>query len=222
VPAGAQAKPEGEMRFAFYVTISPAWFDPGDVTGFITPFWTLWALHDALVKTMPGKPMAPSLAESWTVSADLKTYDFKLRPGLKFHNGDPFTAEDVKFSFQRAKGYKILRDKVREIEVVSPLRVRIHLHEPCGDRPASGTVPDRWHRAGGVMSANDPARHYPGQYFSCDARNAEGDRRLCPLHEQAPTALRRILAALDEDVTPVELVDQIRLLAMRALGVGPP
>ena len=43
------------------------------------------------------------------------------------------------------------------------------------------------------------------RYFSCDARNAEGDRRLCPLHEQAPTALRRILAALDEDVTPAEL-----------------
>jgi ABC-type transport system substrate-binding protein len=61
------------------VTISPAWFDPGDVTGFITPFWTLWALHDALVKTMPGKPMAPSLAESWTVSADGKSYDFARR-----------------------------------------------------------------------------------------------------------------------------------------------
>ena len=57
----AQTKPEGEIRFAFYVTISPSWFDPGDVTGFITPFWTLWAMHDALVKTMPGKAMAPSL-----------------------------------------------------------------------------------------------------------------------------------------------------------------
>ena len=132
-PAAAQTRPEGEMRFAFYVTISPTWFDPGDVTGFITPFWTLWALHDALVKTMPGKPMAPSLAESWTVSADGKTYDFKLRRNLKFHNGDPFTAEDVKFSFQRAKGYKILREKVRDIEVAGPLRVRIHLHEPWPD-----------------------------------------------------------------------------------------
>ncbi|MGH7350195.1 MAG: ABC transporter substrate-binding protein [Candidatus Rokuibacteriota bacterium] len=132
-PAAAQTKPEGEMRFAFYVTISPVWFDPGDVTGFITPFWTLWALHDALVKTMPGTPMAPSLAESWTVSADQKVYDFKLRPGLKFHNGDPFTAEDVKFSFQRAKGYKILKDKVRDVEVAGPLRVRIHLHEPWPD-----------------------------------------------------------------------------------------
>jgi peptide/nickel transport system substrate-binding protein len=132
-PAAAQARPDGEMRFAMYVTISPNWFDPGEVTGFITPFWLMWAMHDALVKTMPGKAMAPSLAESWTVSADQKTYDFKLRAGLKFHNGDPFTAEDVKFSFQRAKGYKILKDKVRDVEVVSPTRVRIHLHEPWPD-----------------------------------------------------------------------------------------
>ncbi|MBI2156282.1 MAG: ABC transporter substrate-binding protein, partial [Candidatus Rokubacteria bacterium] len=132
-PAAAQAKPEGEMRFAFYVTISPAWLDPGEVTGFITPFWTLWALHDALVKTMPGKPMAPSLAESWTVSADQRVYDFKLREGLTFHNGDPFTAEDVKFSFHRAKGYKILKEKVRDVEVAGPHRVRIHLHEPWPD-----------------------------------------------------------------------------------------
>jgi ABC-type transport system substrate-binding protein len=90
-------------------------------------------MHDALVKTMPGKAMAPSLAESWTVSPDGKTYDFKLRPGLKFHNGDPFTAEDVKFSFQRAKDYKILKDKVREVEVAGPLRVRIHLNEAWPD-----------------------------------------------------------------------------------------
>jgi peptide/nickel transport system substrate-binding protein len=132
-PTAAQTKPDGEMRFAMYVTISPNWFDPGEVTGFITPFWLMWAMHDALVKTMPGKAMAPSLAESWTVSADQKTYDFTLRAGLKFHNGDPFTAEDVKFSFQRAKGYKILKDRVRDVEVVAPTRVRIHLHEPWPD-----------------------------------------------------------------------------------------
>jgi peptide/nickel transport system substrate-binding protein len=132
-PAAAQARPEGEMRIAMYVTISPTWFDPGDVTGFITPFWLMWAMHDALVKTMPGKAMSPSLAEGWTVSADQKTYDFTLRPNLKFHNGDAFTGEDVKFSFQRARGYKILKEKVRDIEVVSPTRVRFHLHEPWPD-----------------------------------------------------------------------------------------
>jgi peptide/nickel transport system substrate-binding protein len=132
-PAAAQARPEGEMRFAFYVTLAPAWFDPGEVTGFITPFFLMWAMHDALVKTMPGRAMASSLAEAWTVSADGKTYDFKLRENVKFHNGDPFTAEDVKFSFERAKGYKILKDKTRAIEIVNPHRVRIHLHEPWPD-----------------------------------------------------------------------------------------
>ena len=46
------------------------------------------------------------------MSADQRVYEFKLREGLKFHNGDPFTAEDVRFSFHRAKGAKILHDKV--------------------------------------------------------------------------------------------------------------
>src|SRR5574341_2298333 len=113
-PAAAQSKPEGEMRWALYVTLSPVWFDPAEVVGVITPFWVMYALHDALVKPMPGNLMAPSLAESWTVSADQRAYEFKLREGLKFHNGDPFTAEDVKFSFQRAKT-KILKEKVREV-----------------------------------------------------------------------------------------------------------
>jgi len=131
--ASAQARPEGEMRWALYVTLSPQWFDPAEVSGQITPFWVLYALHDALVKPMPGNLMAPSLAESWTVSADQKVYEFKLREGLKFHNGDPFTAEDVKFSFHRSKGSKILHDKVREIVVVSPSRVRFVLQEPWPD-----------------------------------------------------------------------------------------
>ena len=133
LPASAQTKPEGELRYALYVTISPQWFDPGEVTGFITPFWFLYAMHDALVKNMPGKTSAPCLAESWTVSADQKVYEFKLREGLKFHNGDPFTAEDVRFSFYRAKGYKILKDKVRDVEIAGPHRVRFHLHEPWPD-----------------------------------------------------------------------------------------
>ena len=102
--AAASSPPAGEMRWALYVTLSPAWFDPAEVAvAGITPFWVLYALHDALVKPMPGNPMAPSLAESWTVSADQRVYEFKLREGVKFHNGDSFTAEDVKFSFLRYK-----------------------------------------------------------------------------------------------------------------------
>jgi len=131
--AAAQAKPDGEMRWALYVTLSPAWFDPGEVVGVLTPFWVLYALHDALVKPMPGNHLTPSLAESWTLSPDQRVYEFKLREGLRFHNGDPFTAEDVKWSFQRAKGAKLLHEKVREVVIADPYRVRFHLHEPWPD-----------------------------------------------------------------------------------------
>ena len=92
----------------------------------------LFALHDALVKPMPGKRMAPSLAESWTESPDKLIYEFKLRKGLKFHNGDPFTAEDVVFSFKRAKGAQ-LKEKVKEVVAVDPYTVRFVLHEPWPD-----------------------------------------------------------------------------------------
>ena len=132
-PAAAQAKPEGEMRWALYVTLSPAWFDPAEVVGVLTPFWVLTAMHDALVKPMPGNLLTPSLAESWKVSPDGRVYEFKLREGLKFHNGDPFTAEDVRFSFHRAKGAKVLQEKVRDVEIAGPYRVRFHLHEPWPD-----------------------------------------------------------------------------------------
>ena len=79
--------------------------------------------------------MGPSLAESWKESADGQTYEFKLRPGLKFHNGDPLTTEDVKFSFERYKGAgaKELQARVREVEIVDPLIVRFHLKEPWPD-----------------------------------------------------------------------------------------
>ena len=61
----------------------------------------MYALHDALAKAMPGNPTAPSLAESWQMSPDGRVYDFTLRKGVKFHNGDTLTSEDVKFSFER-------------------------------------------------------------------------------------------------------------------------
>jgi peptide/nickel transport system substrate-binding protein len=132
-PALAADPPAGTMTWGVHVTLAARWLDPSDTEAFITPFLVLYALHDALVKPMPGNLMAPSLAESWTVSADQKTYEFKLREGLKFHNGDPFTAEDVKFSFHRAKGSKVLHEKVREVVVVAPTRVRFVLHEAWPD-----------------------------------------------------------------------------------------
>src|SRR3954454_5979703 len=91
------ATPNGELTWGVHVSLAPSWFDPAEATGMITPFMVLYALHDAMVKPMPGNMMAPSLAESWSGSEDGLTYDFVLRDGAIFHNGDPITAEDVKF-----------------------------------------------------------------------------------------------------------------------------
>src|SRR5262245_11032732 len=97
-PARAEA-PAGQATWGVPVSLPPAWFDPAEATGILIPFMVYYALHDALVKPMPGNPNAPCLAESWTVSPDGLSYDFSLRRGVKFHNGDPVTADDVKFSF---------------------------------------------------------------------------------------------------------------------------
>jgi peptide/nickel transport system substrate-binding protein len=133
-PAGAQT-PSGQVVVAFHVTIAPSWFDPSTAPPQITPFGILYAIHDALVRPYPPHKMGSSLAESWKESADGKTYEFKLRAGLKFHNGDPVTTEDVKFSFERYKGAsaKILHDRVQQVEIVSPLIVRFQLKEPWPD-----------------------------------------------------------------------------------------
>jgi peptide/nickel transport system substrate-binding protein len=95
----------------------------------------LYAIHDALVKPMPAGLNTPSLAESWTVSKDGLAYEFVLRRGVRFHNGDPVTAADVKFSFERYRGAgaKALKERVREVEIVDASRVRFHLKEPWPD-----------------------------------------------------------------------------------------
>src|SRR5262245_22994323 len=103
-PTVAAGAPEGQVTWAVHVSLAPTWFDPAETPGIITPYMLLYGLHDALVKAMPGNPLAPSLAESWSASPDGLAYEFALRRGAKFHNGDPVTAEDVKFSLERYRG----------------------------------------------------------------------------------------------------------------------
>jgi peptide/nickel transport system substrate-binding protein len=135
VASSAMAAPEGTMTWGVHITVATRWVDPAETEGIITPFMVLYALHDALVKPMPAGPNTASLAESWTQSKDGLTYEFVLRKGVKFHNGDPLTAADVKFSFERYKGSgaKLLKERLREIQIVDPGRVRFHLKEPWPD-----------------------------------------------------------------------------------------
>jgi len=118
-----------------HVSLSPNWFDPAEMPAQITPFGILYALHDAVVRPLPGERMGPALAESWSESPDGLTYEFKLRPNLKFHNGDPCTAEDVAFSFTRYKGVGAaeFKAKVKNVEAVDARTVRFHLSQPWPD-----------------------------------------------------------------------------------------
>jgi peptide/nickel transport system substrate-binding protein len=101
----------------------------------ITPFMIFYALHDAMVKPMPGQVQAPSLAESWSVSRDGLAYEFVLRKNARFHDGSPVTSEDVKFSFERYRGTasKAFKERVAAVETPDPGRVRFRLKQPWPD-----------------------------------------------------------------------------------------
>jgi len=131
-PGGAS--PEGQMTWALHFALAPTWFDPAETSGIITPYVVLFALHDAVVKPLPGNPMAPALAESWSMAPDGLAFEFVLRKGVRFHNGEVVTAEDVKFSFERYRGTasKMLKERVAAIET-EPGRVRVRLKQPWPD-----------------------------------------------------------------------------------------
>jgi len=133
-PQGGKAAP-GEMRWGLHVTLAARWLDPAETEAFNTPFMVMYAVHDALVKPMPPGITTPSLAESWTEAKDHLSYTFMLRKGARFHNGEPVTADDVKFSWDRYKGAsaKLLKDKVKEVQILDPGQVRFVLREPWPD-----------------------------------------------------------------------------------------
>ncbi len=146
--AAHAAGPDGQMVWGVHFSLAPTWFDPAETPAMITPFLTLYALHDAIAKPMPGNPRAPGLAESWTISRDGLVYEFVLRKGVRFHNGDVLTADDVKFSFERYRGTgaALLKSRVAAVDVVDPLRVRFRLKAAWPDfltfyaTPATGAA----------------------------------------------------------------------------------
>ena len=126
---------EGQVTWGLHISLTPTWFDPAETSGATTPYMVLYALHDAMIRPSPGRPTAPSLAESWSVSADGLVYEFVLRDGVRFHNGEIVTAEDVKFSFERYRGaaLKTLKEKVAGIELPGAARIRFRLRQPWPD-----------------------------------------------------------------------------------------
>ena len=95
-------------------------------------------LFEGLTRVGPSGEVLPALAESWTVSDDGKTYTFKLHTGVKFHDGSDFTADDVKFSLDRARAadstnaQKGLFAAIDTVEAVDPATVKVTLKNPQG------------------------------------------------------------------------------------------
>jgi peptide/nickel transport system substrate-binding protein len=127
--------PQGQITYAAHISLAPTWFDPAETSGIITPFMLLYALHDAMAKDIPGQTQAPCLAESWSVSEDGLTYDFVMRQGVLFHNGEPVTADDVKFSFERYHGasHGLMKERVAEVITADPRHVTFKLKRPWPD-----------------------------------------------------------------------------------------
>jgi peptide/nickel transport system substrate-binding protein len=237
-PAGAQTAPAGTMTWALHFSLAPTYFDPAETTGIATPFKFLYALHDALVKPMPQGLLTPSLAESWTESPDGLAYEFTLRQGVTFHDGEPLTAADVAFSFQRYRGAgaKLYREKVQAVEVVDARRLRFRLHEPWPDfllflgTPATGAgwvVPKAYlERVGDEGFKKHPigagpyrfVSHTPGVELAVEAfegywRKVPQVKRLVFKSVPEPTTRLAMLKNGEADIAytlPGELAEEVR------------
>lgn len=213
--AGQQAQaaaPSGTFTIASHVTLPPAWLDPGEMPGLATTQMVLYPVHDALVKPMREGNPAPSLAKSYTASADGKTYEFVLRDGLTFHNGDPVTSDDIRFTFERYKGVsqKLLRDAVDKIETPDARTAIFRLKDAWPDfmtfyALASGAnwiVPRKYiEKVGDAGFKKAPIGAGPYKFVSADP----GVEIVVEAFEQywrrAPTVKRVVLKVIPDEAT---------------------
>ncbi|MGL5610783.1 ABC transporter substrate-binding protein, partial [Cetobacterium sp.] len=105
-------------------------------------------IYSRLVEIDGNRNIIPGLAESWK-KIDDKTYDFKIRDNIKFHNGDKLTLEDIKFSFERMMNsprISFIVPPIEKIEIVEPNTIRIVTKTPFApllyhlSHPALGIV----------------------------------------------------------------------------------
>jgi peptide/nickel transport system substrate-binding protein len=97
--AGETPKRGGELQMMFNLSITN--FDPTQVGSYSAVASSF--VYEGLTEVQPDGSIAPALAESWTVSPDGLVYAFKIRKGIKFHNGREMSADDVLYTFSRIK-----------------------------------------------------------------------------------------------------------------------
>ena len=178
----ATAAPMGTFTVASHVSLAPVWFDPSESGGVPTAYMLIYGMHDALLKPTPDDPWAPGLAERHEVSADGLTHEFVLRDGLSFHNGDPLTSDDAKFSFARYHGHaaKLMHDAMAAVETPDRRRIVFRLKEPWPDfmtffvaaTGAGWVLPRKYiERIGDVGYRKAPVGAGPFKFISFDPGN---------------------------------------------------
>jgi peptide/nickel transport system substrate-binding protein len=91
-----------------------------------------YLVHDAMIKSMPQGEFTYSLAEQAEMTADFRKAGFRLRQGLKFHDGHPLTTADVKWTYENYKGAyaKSFRERLEHIQVVDDRTIVFHFKQP--------------------------------------------------------------------------------------------
>ncbi|MEO1306959.1 MAG: ABC transporter substrate-binding protein [Pseudomonadota bacterium] len=133
-PAMAQGQPGGELRCAWSGVAEIVTLDPARINQ-VLQFQIASNIYSGLMHINNALVAEGDLAESWEVSEDGLTYLIKLREGVTFHNGDPFTADDVLFTFERSKNPDIsihsrVIDNVASLEKLNDFEVSFTLAKP--------------------------------------------------------------------------------------------
>ena len=180
LPALAAPKQGGVLKAAF--SADPAGFDPVRGPSGMSHV-VIEQVYSTLMALDPDAKPYPELAESYEASADGLQYTFKLRPGVKFHNGDELTAEDVKFSFDRLRAkdsgysYGAQVETIDSVDVVDKLTVRFKLKKSTGPFlvymafPGSSIVPKKLVESGHDLNAK-PVGSGPFKFASYEPRSA--------------------------------------------------
>jgi peptide/nickel transport system substrate-binding protein len=128
----ARGKPRGKLTVAQHFALDPGWLDPLEHIYALTQGTYDYLVHDALIKPMPQGEATYSLAEHAEMTADFRKAAFRLRPGLKFHDGQPLTTADVKWTYENYKGshVKIFREKLEQIQIVDDRTIVFHFKGP--------------------------------------------------------------------------------------------
>jgi peptide/nickel transport system substrate-binding protein len=130
---------QAETSIVYGLAAEPANLDFTTTDGAAIPEAMLYNVYETLAKVDQNGDIKPSLAKSWKISEDRRTYTFELQPNVKFSNGSPFDAEAVKFSIERVKSddwkisLKTYMDVVRSVEVNSPTEVEVTLKQPSNN-----------------------------------------------------------------------------------------